>query len=114
MAARRRLLLAGLVALAPVCTAYPAGAADEAQLKRGEYLFNAGGCTSCHTDSKANGPLLAGGRGMKTPFGVFYAPNITPHPTAGIGKWTDADFIRAMHQGRDEDGDYLFPVFPYT
>lgn len=115
MAALRRLLHAALVALVPLwAVSLPAHAADEAQLQRGEYLFNAGGCTSCHTDAKANGPLLAGGRGLKTPFGVFYGPNITPHPTAGIGKWTDADFIRAMHQGRDEDGDYLFPVFPYT
>lgn len=101
-------------AFAAILAAANAHAADEAQLKRGEYLFNAAGCTSCHTDEKANGPLLAGGRGLKTPFGVFYAPNITPHPTAGIGKWSDADFIRAMRQGRDDDGDYLFPVFPYT
>ena len=29
----------------------------------------------------------AGGRALKTPFGTFFGPNITPHATAGIGRW---------------------------
>jgi len=106
-----RLRALALVVSLAAANAY---AADDAQLKRGEYLFNAGGCTSCHTDRKADVPSLAGGRGLKTPFGTFYGPNITPHPTAGIGKWSDADFMRAMHDGRGPDGTHFFPVFPYT
>lgn len=82
--------------------------------KRGEYIFAAGGCAGCHTDTKNNGQLLAGGRELKTPFGSFYGPNITAHPTAGIGTWSDADFIRAVRLGRRPDGAHYFPVFPYT
>lgn len=81
---------------------------------RGEYIFNAGGCASCHTDEKSKGPPLAGGVAIKTPFGTFYGPNITPHPTAGIGDWSEADFVRAMRDGVGPDGTHFFPVFPFT
>lgn len=81
---------------------------------RGAYVFAAAGCAGCHTDVKNNGQLLAGGRELKTPFGSFFGPNITAHPEAGIGKWTDADFIRALRHGRRPDGAHYFPVFPYT
>lgn len=102
-------LVAALLLLAPAM-----GRADEAAVKRGEYVFHAAGCESCHTDRKNKGPLLAGGPPIKTEFGTFYGPNITPDPDQGIGKWTDAQFERALHRGEDDDGDYLFPVFPYT
>ena len=92
----------------------PARAADEAQLKRGELLFNVADCAGCHTDVKGNGAPLAGGRPLETPFGVFYGPNITPDNEYGIGGWSEADFRRALRQGIDDDGDYLFPVFPFT
>src|SRR5262249_46927965 len=51
---------------------------------------------------------------LKTPFGTFYGPNITPDPTYGIGRWSDADFLRALHDGVAPDGSNLYPVFPYT
>jgi mono/diheme cytochrome c family protein len=81
---------------------------------RGEYLFNAGGCRGCHTDEKNKGGLLAGGRAIKTPFGTFYGPNITPDPVHGIGQWSDADFIRALKEGLAPDGTHYYPAFPYT
>ena len=56
---------------------------------------------------------FAGGRALKTPFGTFYGPNITPHPEAGIGRWSEADFMRAMREGRRPDGANYFPAFPY-
>jgi cytochrome c5 len=83
-------------------------------IKRGEYLAKAGDCIACHTDTKNNGPQFAGGLGIDTPFGTFYSPNITPDQKTGIGKWSDADFIRAMRTGIAPDGSYYFPVFPYT
>lgn len=83
-------------------------------VKRGEYIFNAGGCLGCHTDAKNNGPPLAGGREIKTPFGSFYGPNITPHPTYGIGRWTEAQFRAALRDGVRPDGAHYFPAFPYT
>ncbi len=94
--------------------AAPALAADVAAIARGAYLFAAGDCAACHTDKKANTPPLAGGRALTTPFGTFYGPNITPDPDTGIGRWSEADFRRAMREGRDEEGRYMFPVFPFT
>lgn len=82
-------------------------------VKRGEYLFRAGGCVSCHTDEKNKGPALAGGRALETPFGTFFSPNITPDKATGIGNWSDADFLRALKQGKRPDGANYFPVFPY-
>lgn len=87
---------------------------DADPAKRGEYLFNAGGCLGCHTDAKNGGAPLAGGRALKTPFGTFFGPNITPDPQHGLGRWSEADFLRAMRHGERPDGANLFPVFPYT
>jgi mono/diheme cytochrome c family protein len=50
---------------------------------------------------------------LATAFGTFYAPNITPDKANGIGAWSEADFRRALHEGRGPDGRYLYPVFPY-
>ena len=81
--------------------------------KRGDYLAKAGGCLGCHTQEKEGATSYAGGRVLKTPFGTFFGPNITPHQQAGIGRWTEADFTRAMRDGRRPDGANYFPVFPY-
>ncbi len=81
--------------------------------KRGEYLSKAGGCVGCHTEAKEGAAPYAGGRALKTPFGTFYGPNITPHAEAGIGRWNEADFVRAMREGRRPDGAHYFPAFPY-
>ena len=61
---------------------------------------------------KAPCPSL-GGRALKTPFGTFYGPNITPDKKAGIGNWTEADFMRALRLGDRPDGSNYFPAFPY-
>lgn len=92
----------------------PARAADAAAITRGAYLAIAGDCGACHTDKKAGGAPLAGGPGLVTWFGTFYAPNITPDPTTGIGHWTEAQFKRALRDGINEQGDYMYPVFPFT
>lgn len=81
--------------------------------KRGEYLAKAAGCVGCHTEDKKGAVTFAGGRALKTPFGTFYGPNITPHPQAGLGRWTETDFVRAMRGGERPDGANLFPAFPY-
>ena len=90
-----------------------AGALAQGDAKRGEYLSKAGGCLGCHTEEKAGAVPYAGGRALKTPFGTFYGPNITPHPEAGLGRWSEADFIRALREGRRPDGANYFPAFPY-
>jgi mono/diheme cytochrome c family protein len=95
-----------------VSSASAQGAGNDA-IARGEYIFNAAGCLGCHTVPKT-GQRLAGGRALKTPFGTFYSPNITPDRETGIGGWTDEDFIRALREGKAPDGTSYFPVFPYT
>ncbi len=93
----------------------PADALAEADaIERGEYIFNAAGCAGCHTDLKGNGPLLAGGRPLETPFGRFYGPNITPDPQHGIGAWTDEQFVTALKTGVSPAGKPYYPAFPFT
>ena len=101
------------VTLAWVLFAWIAPAFAQGDARRGEYLAKAGGCLGCHTEEKEGAVHYAGGRALKTPFGTFFGPNITPHQQAGIGRWSEADFIRAMRDGRRPDGANYFPVFPY-
>jgi mono/diheme cytochrome c family protein len=81
--------------------------------KRGEYVLRMGGCVACHTDEKNGGAFLAGGRALATPFGTFYAPNITPDPETGVGGWSTGDFVRAMAEGISPEGLHYYPAFPY-
>lgn len=106
---RRSPALAGLFFLL-----FAAVASAQGDAKRGEYLSKAGGCIGCHTETRKDAQPYAGGRALKTPFGTFYGPNITPHPQAGIGAWSEADFVRAMREGKRRDGANYFPAFPYT
>ena len=106
----RAPLVAALIAL--LCSAHGAAWA-QADATRGAYLAKAGGCVGCHTESKDGAVPFAGGRALKTPFGTFFGPNITPHPSAGIGKWSEQDFMRALRQGVRPDGAHYFPAFPY-
>jgi len=89
-----------------------AWALAQGDAKRGEYLAKAGGCLGCHTENEKATPY-AGGRALKTPFGIFYGPNITPHPEAGIGRWNEQNFVRALREGVRPDGAHYFPAFPY-
>jgi mono/diheme cytochrome c family protein len=84
---------------------------NAAQLRRGQYLVAAGDCMSCHL--RDGGEPLAGGLGLKTPFGVIYSPNITSDQETGIGNWTADQFYHAMHDGIDDEGKNLYPAFPY-
>ena len=83
-------------------------------VERGEYLVIAGGCISCHRgQTEQTNESLAGGLGLETEFGTFYAPNITPDSATGIGSWKAEDFIRALKHGRQPSGGFYFPSFPY-
>ncbi len=96
---------------APLAAAAPSVPASAEQIERGAYLARAGNCIGCHTPT--GGALLAGGRGIDTPFGVVVAPNLTPDARTGIGNWSAAEFRRALHHGRSKDGRLLYPAFPY-
>ena len=83
-------------------------------VNRGGYVARLSGCIACHTNVKAGGKFMAGGPEIKTPFGTFYAPNITPHKTDGIGDWNIKDFAKALTTGLSPNGSHYFPVFIYT
>jgi mono/diheme cytochrome c family protein len=93
----------------------PAGAPPELAssdvIARGKYLTEAADCVVCHTPS--GGRPYAGGVAFPTQFGVLYSPNITGDKETGIGAWTDAEFLRAVHEGVGKDGEHLYPAFPY-
>jgi mono/diheme cytochrome c family protein len=89
--------------------AQPTGSALVA---KGEYLTKAADCAACHT--APGGEPFAGGRAFKLPFGTIYSSNITPEQETGIGRWSDAEFVRALHRGIGRNGEDLYPAFPYT
>ena len=95
------------------CVGLVAASAQAQDAKHGQYLAAAAGCAGCHTEEKKDAVPFAGGRALKTPFGTFFGPNITPHPQAGIGAWSEADFIRALREGTRPDGAHYYPAFPY-
>ena len=83
---------------------------------RGERVFNIGGCASCHIEKGAKGEarlLLGGGQAFETPFGTFYAPNISPS-AEGIGGWNALDLANALLRGVSPDGAHYYPAFPYS
>ena len=83
----------------------------------GALIFAAGGCVSCHAVPKSEGEaqlVLAGGLAFPSDFGTFYAPNISPDPTHGIGSWTLPQFAHALTKGVSPAGQHYYPAFPYT
>ncbi len=86
-----------------------------ANFDNGKTVFFAGGCAACHaTPGQEDKSRLGGGVALKSPFGTFYAPNISPDPKQGIGRWSEADFVTAMMKGTSPDGRHHYPAFPYT
>ena len=96
----------------PSPTGVPADFASTDRIARGQYLARAADCEACHTAK--GGTPFAGGLAFKLPFGVVYSANITPDKDTGIGGWSDADFLRAVHDGVDNDGATLYPAMPYA
>ena len=81
-------------------------------IERGQYLTRAADCVACHTTeggqpSPADGPLCC-------PSALLYSTNITPDKKTGIGDYTDADWLRALHKGIARDGTRLYPAMPYA
>ncbi len=89
-------------------------AAETALIQRGEYLSKAGDCIACHTYVNGKVPAYSGRLPIKTPFGTFYSPNITPDNETGIGLWSEMDFVRALKEGRGPHAGNYFPVFPFV
>jgi len=100
---------------APQRVAASARAAYTPNLANGKTMFFVGGCASCHaTPKQEDKTRLGGGLGLKSPFGTFFTPNISPDRKDGIGGWSEADFVTAMWKGSAPDGSHYYPAFPYT
>src|SRR5882672_1074823 len=116
------LVIAGMAGLGffwwltiPALVAAGALPARKPDLANGLTTFNAGGCSSCHAvPAQPDRTRLGGGLAIPSPFGTFYAPNISPDPTDGIGRWSEADFVTAVVKGTSPAGTHYFPAFPYT
>jgi len=93
-------------------TGVPAELASASLVQRGEYLARVADCEACHTSE--SGRPFAGGRAFVLPFGTLYSTNITADPDTGIGRYSDAEFLRAMHEGIGRDGTRLYPAMPYA
>lgn len=93
-------------------TGVPDQLKDADLVKRGAYLVHAADCQACHT--APGGAPFAGGFAFNMPFGTIYSTNITPDKHTGIGNYTDAQFLAAVHEGIRADGEKLYPAMPYT
>ena len=69
----------------------------------GKYLADISGCHGCH------GYGLSGGR-VAGPPGLPPASNLTP---AGIGTWTERDFVRVLRDGKRPDGSAIDSFMPW-
>jgi mono/diheme cytochrome c family protein len=69
----------------------------------GEHLVQV--CRGCH------GERLSGGKLKGDPHMPIVA-NLTPHET-GLRDWTEADFIRAMREGKRKDGTAISEYMPW-
>jgi mono/diheme cytochrome c family protein len=119
----RWLVILGLVAaggLYVLARPKPLAAASVANLTgdaaKGELVFWAAGCASCHMADKATGDaqlVLSGGQRFPSDFGTFVAPNISQDPEHGIGTWTLLDLANAITRGVSPEGEHYYPALPY-
>ena len=99
----------------PLSDADVAGLTGDAT--RGEAVFWAAGCASCHMapEAKAEAQLvLVGGQRFPSDFGTFIAPNISQDPQAGIGGWSLLDLASALKRGVSPEGTHYYPALPYA
>lgn len=125
---RRLLMLLAVVALVAAAAGWvltapkPLSAERLAEMPagdvaRGEMVFWASGCASCHAAENAQGDAkldLAGGHRFATDFGTFIAPNISSDATHGIGSWSLSEFANALVRGISPKGEHYYPAFPYA
>jgi mono/diheme cytochrome c family protein len=115
----RALLVVVTLALLEMAASAQA-AADKKAIERGKYLVTFGGCFDCHTPGYFLGrpdmERYLGGSdvGFEIPgLGVFVAPNLTPDPETGLGKWSEAEIVTALQTGKRPDGRELAPIMPW-
>ena len=116
----RRLNAARLAAAALATLVLAGSASAETPTERGAYLVRSiAGCGNCHTPKDANGKAIAGqelsgGVAFNIPeLGRPVSSNVTPDPETGIGKWTEAQIVTALRDGKRPDGTLIGPPMPF-
>jgi mono/diheme cytochrome c family protein len=85
----------------------------------GAYLSqHVGLCAECHTprgglEAKAEKDKLFAGDAHPSKDFPANPSNLTPDSATGIGRWSEADFIRTIRTGVDPRGDSLNPFMPW-
>lgn len=108
-----------LFALAAGLSLAGAASADEALVKRGQYLATIMDCAGCHTPMGSQGPdmskaLQGANYGFQLPgLGTFVPPNLTSDKATGLGDWTAEEIAAAITKGERPDGRVLAPIMPY-
>jgi mono/diheme cytochrome c family protein len=82
---------------------FPTAPVEEASVEYGDYLAGTSGCRGCH------GPDL-GGAESHEPGGV---PPSNLTSSGNLGRWSEADFIRALREGKRPDGSDIDPAMPW-
>lgn len=93
---------------------------DPEIIERGKYLVHGPAhCSNCHVSSVAemiaadageNIPLRGGVEFPLGPIGTLYTKNLTPDPTTGIGRYSDAEVFRMMRHAVKPDGTATLSV----
>ena len=102
--------------VAVLITTVPLIATAQGVVERGRDLVNGiMACGNCHTPRGPDGRLLpgrelAGGAELiEEPVFIARAPNLTPDPETGLGRWSDAEIARAIREGVRPDGRIIGP-----
>ena len=113
-----------LLGMATGCDEDDGYTAHEQLVARGNYLVqHVSACGDCHTPRTMTGqldltrwlagvPVFADLDPGNPNVGAIGAPNLTPDST-GLQAWTDAQIKTAIQDGRDSNGEALFPIMPY-
>src|SRR5258708_12909225 len=73
-------------------------------------VFHAGGCSSCHAvPNQPDRTRLGGGLAIPSPFGTFYAPNISPDTNNPIRPGSQTHFLTPLLQRTSPAGPPYFP-----
>ncbi|HEX3882108.1 MAG TPA: cytochrome c [Stellaceae bacterium] len=82
---------------------------------KGQTVFDAAGCASCHASpGQDDRRRLGGGLALASPFGIFRVPNISPDPNDGIGRWRTIDLANALISGVSPKDQHYYPALPYV
>lgn len=109
---------AGLGTMWYLTEAYPPFSAQDTQfdgpgdVARGEQVFNAGDCASCHAAAGQPDRLkLGGGAALASPFGTFRPPNISQDSIDGIRTWTVTDLANLSSAASPQNMNTIIPPF---